>query len=199
MIYLGVDPGKHGAIARLEPNAPAIEVIAMPLLHPDKRPEYDLVRIRAALDTVAIARRAGADVLAVVEDLRSLPVSDGTRQFGGAFTNYARGETRGWAWMLTALGIPYQLVLPQTWQAAMLKGTPKHLDTKTRSIMAAHQRFPNVSLLAGPRSRKPSDGFADALLLAAYAQRIHAGGELFAAAEGVQASATSSETEDAFA
>lgn len=173
----------------------------MPLLHPEKRPEYDLVRIRAALDTVAIARRAGADVLAVVEDLVSLPVSDGGRQLGGAFANYARGESRGWAWMLAALGIPFQFVRPQTWQAAMLKGTPKHLDTKTRSIMAAHERFPNVSLLPGPRSRRPSDGFADALLLAAYAQRLHTGGELFAAAERLQASAgpEASAPEDVFA
>lgn len=192
MIYLGVDPGKSGAIATITENG--VTVCPVPLIvHGEGRPEYDLAAIRNCL------RGRESAALVVVERLDSLPVKDGDRQLGGAFANYARGESKGWAWMLTAIGLPFQLVRPQTWQAAMLKGTPKTAGTKARSIMAAQQLFPGVSLLPGPRARKPSDGFADALLLAEYARRIHTGGELFAAAERVQTSADKSEPEDVFA
>lgn len=201
MIYLGIDPGKRGAIASIGDLGGTAEVEAVPLLTVgDARPEYDLGRIA---DRLAAWR--GMVALAMVEHLDPLPArvrgKDGAvRELGGGFANYARGESKGWAWMLTALRIPFQLVRPQQWQRAMLAGTPKASDTKTRSIMAAQRLFPAVSLLPTPRSRKPSDGFADALLLAEYARRVHSGGELFAAAERrAQTSAGVAGPEDVFA
>ena len=51
-----------------------------------------------------------------------------------------------------------------------IAGTPAG-DTKQRSVIAAQRLFPGVSLLPTERSRKASDGLADALLLASYGQR----------------------------
>jgi hypothetical protein len=52
----------------------------------------------------------------------------------------------------------------------MLAGTPGE-DTKQRSVIAAQRLFPNVSLLPTPRCKKPSDGIADALLIAEWGRR----------------------------
>jgi len=81
----------------------------------------------------------------------------------------------GFAWLLEALEIPYQLVSARTWQKSMLAGT-SGADTKQRSILAAGRLFPGVNLKRSARARKADDGIADALLLAEYARRTKNGG-----------------------
>lgn len=160
-VFVGVDPGRQGAMAVLNDLSGMQRVNPLPLIGGK---EYDLNAIAEELVRIGIA-------LACVEKLDAMPA-----RLGGSYANFARGESRGWAWMLTALRIPYQLVPPRTWQKVMLAGTPTSADTKTRSIMAAQRLFPGVSLLPSPRAKKPSDGMSDALLLAEYARRVHSGG-----------------------
>ena len=69
--------------------------------------------------------------------------------------------------VLSSCGIPYQTVPPQTWKKSF---SLLHQD-KNRSIEVAQQLFPDVSLLPTERSRKPSDGMAESLLIAEYARR----------------------------
>lgn len=167
MIYIGIDPGKLGAIAWL--GFPGRELIAtpVPLLSGRGAGEYDLSRIAALLrDTRVIG-----ETFATVELLPDLPPGP---KFGGMKAARARGVAEGWAWMLTALGIPYELVKPQRWQRVMLADIPGD-GTKARSIIAAQRLFPGVSLLPTPKCRKPSDGMADALLLAEFGRRTHGG------------------------
>lgn len=169
MIHIGIDPGKEGAIAVLNSDGACIEVIPTPIIAPTGkgskkgRPEYDLT---AARDVLIRWRRAaslaGVGLFVTVEKLQPMPM-----QKGGTIANFNRGVSLGWAWMLTALGVPCQLVVPRKWQKAMHAGTSGD-DTKQKSIAAAKRLFPNVDLKRTARSRTDHDGIAEALLLARY-------------------------------
>lgn len=168
-MILGIDPGKAGGLAALRADGTIADLRPVPLIDPGaSRPEYDLSSIIAWLECA----REGGTRLAVVERLDMLPAVVRGKPMGGGHANFARGESRGWVWALAALRIPCQLVLPRVWQRAMLAGTPAGADTKARSIVAAQRLFPAANLLATPRSRKPHDGMADALLLAEYGRRV---------------------------
>lgn len=168
MIFTGIDPGKRGGLAFIVslangPNWGVVGVDAMPIIPGRKksRDEYDLVAIRDWLRR----RMERASIFVTVEKSQPLPP-----KFGGGIANYQRGCSTGWAWMLTALSIPYQLVAPRTWQKVMHAGT-SGADTKQRSIIAAQRLFPHVDLRRSEKSRKLDDGLADALLLAEYGRR----------------------------
>ena len=68
--------------------------------------------------------------------------------------------------ILQAHHISYQLVPPQTWKKEFSLSSEKN-----KSIEVCHKLFPGVNLLATERSRKPSDGMAEAILMAEYARR----------------------------
>ncbi len=105
-----------------------------------------------------------------VEKLQPLP-----RSMGGSAANFARGLSRGFEWMLVALGIPYQLVSPQAWQKVMHAGTSGH-DTKQRSVVAAQRLFPGITFQRSERSRRVDDGLCEAALIAEYGRRVRQGG-----------------------
>lgn len=68
--------------------------------------------------------------------------------------------------VLCALRIPFTLVTPQKWK----KEFELHSD-KTESIKVCQKLFEGVNLLPTPRCKKPSDGMAEALLIAEYGRR----------------------------
>lgn len=184
MIFIGIDPGKQGAIATVDGSGVMANAFPTPLVHSVRgRDEYDLRSI------TAILRRWHDDlterVFATVEKGQPMP----PEVPGGSVANFARGVARGWEWMLVALEIPYQLVAPVTWQRVMHAGTPGS-DTKQRSIMAAQRLFPGVRLQRTQRSTKPHDGIAEALLLAEYGRRVHQGAVFPGPVHGVEAPKT---------
>lgn len=164
-LYLGVDPGKSGALAVIEADGRARDVVLMPVVTGDGRPEYDVPVIRDLL----LAWK-GEGVFVTVEKQQPMPLAH-----GGTIANFNRGMGRaGWEWLLVALKIPHQLVAPRTWQAVMHAGT-SGTDTKQRSIIACHRLFPDVSLTKSARANKDLDGKAEALLLAEYGRRTALG------------------------
>lgn len=174
MISIGIDPGKHGAMAMINGDSVSVQPIPTILGGKGARVEYDLVMIRnwlvmAKSFTLEVMAKSlnVQDIWVYVEKAQPLPKS-----FGGGIANFERGRCTGWAWMLTALSIPYQLVPPRTWQKVMFAGTPG-ADTKQRSIIAAQRLYPDVSLLRTERSRKPDHGMSDALLIAEFGRRKH--------------------------
>ena len=169
MLYLGVDPGKQGAIAAVSPDSQVAMTHPTPLVTAARggREEFDLASI------VRLLRGLGPEVFVTVE--RSQPIPPTVKAGGNA--QFARGVARGWEWMLAALGLPYQLVAPQAWQKAMHLGTAGE-DTKQRSIVAAQRLFPLVDLRRSERCRVAHDGIAEALLLAEYGRRTHGGTEI---------------------
>jgi len=156
VIVVGVDPGKEGAIVRLAADILPL-VTTMPVISGAKRNEYD---VRAIRDLLLGCSHVFA------EKLQPMPL-----QAGGTIANYNRGYCMGlFIALCTALALPLTLVRPQEWQREMLAGIPGE-DTKQRSILAAQCLFPVTSLLPTPRCRKPSDGIADALLIAEWGRR----------------------------
>lgn len=184
MRYVGVDPGLKGAIAILTPTGAIELLVPTPTSETENgREEYNLAAIAKLLCATA---RAG-EVLVVVEKLQGLPAEFGPKDKPirtGFLANVARGEARGWAWMVAALaaaGLPItcELVSPKAWQKELVKGYPA-AGHKERSVAVAKGIFPDAVLFRTARSRNEDDGMAEALLLAELGRRRAAGGALFA-------------------
>ena len=144
MNFIGIDPGKGGAIAVINKDG---RIIA----------------------TATFSEEAYRDIIsesgksfAVVEDVHAMPKQGVTSMF-----NF--GYNKGWIMgLLYANSIPTELVSPQKWKKIFsLNGE------KQKSIEKAKQLFPCISLLATPRCKKAHDGLAEALLMAEYARRIY--------------------------
>ena len=150
--YVGIDPGKDGAICYIQENG-SIEhgSIAVPKIGKD----YDLKEIVNQLQGLNITH-------AVLE-------KNNGHAAKGRQSAFIMGEgSMLWKMALVALGIPFTLVPPQTWQKEMWKGiTPQYIasavnksgkkkDTKSMSMMAAKNLFPNFDFRKTPRSKKRS-------------------------------------------
>ena len=145
-IYVGVDPGKSGALAVLYPNG-GIDTV------PFNADEYAEV-------LSYLADNADFDVMCCVEKVGAMPGQGVVSMFNfGHNFGYIEG-------LLRAYSIPYQLVPPQTWKREF-----SLTSDKVKSIEVCKKLFPGANLLATERSRKPSDGIAEALLMAEYARR----------------------------
>lgn len=143
--YIGIDPGKSGAMA-IMPATGEVQVIP-----------FDVVKYSVAL---AQLRGKPNDVMCCVEKVSAMPGQGVVSMFNfGHNLGVIEGLLRGY-------GIPYQLVPPQTWKKEFSLSSDK-----TKSIEVCQKLFPNVSLLATERSRKPHDGMAEALLMSEYARR----------------------------
>lgn len=149
MLAIGVDPGKSGALAVIytdEKNEPfRIKVVP-----------FDAWMYREVLDTLVDDDR----VVCCVEKVGAMPGQ-------GVVSMFNFGHNFGFIeGMLHSRRIPYQLVPPQTWKKEFSLSSDKQA-----SIDVCKKLFPDISLLATTRSRKDSDGMAEALLMAEYARR----------------------------
>lgn len=167
--YVGIDPGKQGAIAIITTNE--LILYKMPLI---AKTEIDVKEIASLL-----FRLSNPHV--VIEDVHSIFNSSAHSNFDFGF---------GCGMLFAALKItevPFTKVAPKTWQKEMWKGvkpveilttekkkdgSPKYkIDTKATSLLAATRLFPNVDLRATARCEKDHDGIVDALLMAEYGRR----------------------------
>lgn len=155
MIVIGIDPGKAGGIAMIYPQG-AIVV--------KRREEFD------PRDLGLHFVRPSTDCIAYIERAMVMPKQ-------GSVSGFTFGTEYGkWLGALEALGIPHQIVTAKAWQAVMLAGYGKMLrtDRKRASIEVAQRLYPDVQLVPDG-CRKAHDGMAEALLIAAYGQRIGGG------------------------
>jgi crossover junction endodeoxyribonuclease RuvC len=99
--------------------------------------------------------------LAAVERVGPMPRQGvvSTFTFGRGF-----GEVLG---ALKALGVPLELPLPSAWKRDVLAGT----DMGKAAVGYVKRRFPAANLLPTPRSKKASDGIAEAVCLAEFGRR----------------------------
>ena len=144
MIYIGIDPGKLGAMAILWQTGD-VEVI------PFDKAGY----------TNAIARANETDECkCCLEHVSAMP-----RQ--GVTSTFSFGENFGWCQgILDAYGVSYELVRPLKWKREF-----SVTSDKNTSIEVCKRLFPDVSLKRTENCRKDDDGLAEALLLAEYARR----------------------------
>jgi crossover junction endodeoxyribonuclease RuvC len=158
MGILGVDPGLSGGLAIRAKEGLIYE--PMPVVGG----EIDL----AALTRWLRAHRDEIEV-ALIEKVSAMPKQgvSSTFKFGDGF-----GSIKG---ILTALGIPFELVGPQKWMRVMHAGIKPDLPSKARSQLAASRIFPAISFLATARSRVPHEGMVEASLIAEYGWRSKVG------------------------
>ena len=142
MKYIGIDVGAKGGIAVLCENKTEVY------------PYSDETLIEVCKNAQNSA------TMCFVEKVAAMPNQGVTSmfRFGQSF-----GFILG---VLSAFGIPFQLVPPRKWKSHFsLNGE------KSKSIETAKRLFPSVSLLPTPRCKKDSDGMAESLLIALYGKR----------------------------
>lgn len=145
MIYIGIDPGKKGAYAWYTDGV-------MRVRQWDDNYFAQDMHLLATMDHRQVA---------CVEKVGAMPGQ-------GTVSMFSFGQSFGFILgVLTAFGIPYQLVPPRKWKAEYgLLNTQKQA-----SVDVAKRLFPEVSFLPTERCRKESDGMSDAVLMAEYARR----------------------------
>jgi len=170
MIYIGIDPGKNGAISMINTDTDFKESIVVPKIGK----EYDLEKMCNILRSV---RDTHSKMFVVLENINSHSAKG--RQ--GAFV-MGKGVAY-WQGFLVALKIPYAMTPPQTWQKVCWEGIPvqyipsktnksgKKKDTKATSELAAKRLFPGFDFTPTERATKNHDGMIDSMLIAEYARR----------------------------
>lgn len=146
-VSIGIDPGKTGAIAVMDDDG----ILCLEQFNVDKY-----------VDVLSYVGKSTStkDIKVCLEKVGAMPGQGVVSMFN---FGHNLGVIEG---ILSALRIPYQLVPPQTWKKEFsLTGD------KAKSIEVCKKLFPWVDLRATERSRKPSDGLAEALLMAEYARR----------------------------
>lgn len=153
MRTVGIDPGKTGAIAVIEGTRAAVHDV--PVFGSRSRPG------ELNPDGMIVALRLLEPHHVYIETQQAMP-----RQ--GVSSTFATGYGYGlWVGIITTLGLPWTAVRPAVWKRAMLAGLDK--TDKTVSRIAACRLFPHLS---GELARVSDHGRAEALLIAAYGQRI---------------------------
>ena len=143
MNYIGIDPGKSGALAVIFEDGRKIAV-------PYDEEEY--VNILHYLQ--------GQMCCCCLERVGAMPGQGVVSMFNfGQNFGFIQGALR-------AMGIPFELVTPQRWKKEFGITRDKNL-----AIDVARRLFPEVDLRKTERSTKAHDGKAEALLMAEYARR----------------------------
>lgn len=142
MTYIGIDPGKSGAMAIIDGD----NVRVIPF---DEQEYIDVLLNCDILETVAC-----------IEHVHAMPGQGVTSMFNfGVNFGWLRG-------ICAAYCIPYELVTPQKWKKEF-----SVTSDKNTSVDVCKRLFPSVSLKRTERCKKDDDGFAEALLMAEYARR----------------------------
>ena len=150
MTYIGIDPGKDGALAVIIDSGKASIV------------PFDQDAYRLVLRQFCMQARM-AQTRAVLEHDGAMPGQGVTSMFSfGENFGYIKG-------LLEAFEIPYELVRPQRWKKEF------GISGKNQSVEVCKRLFPGVSLRRTERCKKDHDGMAEALLMAEYARRHYAG------------------------
>ena len=161
-LFIGIDPGLSGGIAMLGGNETVVR--PMPVMnHPKGRGRcVDANALRGVI-TQAVARHPQSP-LVVIERQQPMPKQ-------GVTSTFSIGESFGLLiGICVGLELPFEIVPARVWQKVVFNGIASK-NTKAASIRKCGELYPTVCLLPTPRCKKPSDGMADALMIATFAQR----------------------------
>lgn len=144
MIYIGIDPGKSGAMAMIS----------------DLTKKRVLIPFDESVYAKVLRDCMHEETKACIEHVTAMPKQGVTSMFNfGQNFGYIKG-------LLEAFQIPYELVRPQKWKKEF-----SITGDKNSSIEVCKRLFPGVVLRRTERCRKDDDGLAEALLIAEYARR----------------------------
>ena len=149
MVYIGIDPGKNGGYAIIDTGSGRTETTP-----------WDDHRFKLDMNFLSSAYDQANEIRCCLEKVGAMPGQGVTSMFSfGMGYGFIQG-------VLTAFGIPYQLVPSQTWKKEFSLNS-----NKQTSIEVCQRLFPEVNLYRTERCKKPHDGMAEALLMAEYARR----------------------------
>ena len=137
MVCIGIDPGKNGGFAIID-----VEELALSSVEAYPMDEKSLV------DSMRFVSEAFSknEIRCCLERVGAMPEQGVTSMFTfGAGYGFIQG-------VLTAYGIPYQVVPPQTWKKAFSLNS-----NKQTSIEVCQRLFPNISLYRTERCRRHED------------------------------------------
>ena len=144
-VFIGIDPGKKGGIAYIDTQ----DNVSVTVPYSDTM-LIDLCRHFSGVE----------GVVCCLEKVSARPGQGVVSMFSfGQSVGYIKG-------VLESRHIPYQEITPQKW-----KGEFGLNSEKAASAEVCRKLFPDISLLATPKCKKPHDGMAEALLMAEYARR----------------------------
>lgn len=176
MLYVGIDPGKDGAIAVLKEDMKIFFTCAMPMISKD----VNWSRVAEMLNPESTRHT----FFVGIEEVHAIFGSSAkaTFNFGGAF--------HGIIAVIETLRLSYLLIKPKEWQKVMFQGVPEirkpsietivkgkkvkrkgPLKTKEMALIAARRLFPNENFYKSERCVQPHEGIVDALLIAEYIRR----------------------------
>lgn len=158
-LWIGIDPGLGGAVGILSPNelAKFFDTPTVPVkVGRGRRRAYQLDAIQDFLRQCSEEHRCQA----VLEKVHAMPGQGVTSMFS---MGYGFGI---WEMALSAFYIPYKLVTPQRWKAAMIEGADRG---KNAARLTAIKMFPH---LADDLKFKANADRAEALLIAAYCKQV---------------------------
>ena len=151
MIYIGIDPGKNGGIAKINTDTGFVKTVTFS--------EESLI---SELEGYFMFDKS--PLRCVLEKVNAMPNQGVVSMFNfGMNFGFIQG-------VLKAYAIPYELVTPQKWKKEF-----SCTSDKNTSIEVCKRLFPNVNLKATDRCKKDHDGMAEALLIAEYGRRHYNG------------------------
>lgn len=174
MIFVGIDPGRHGALVAIDEHGGLVWWLDMPIV----ANQIDVVRLANELGDRALELGPDMDHVAFVERQHAMPVivrSDDTGQVvrmlrGSNVGAFKQGESFGQlCGILAALRIRYECPSAQAWQRAVLPVLKGMGSPKERSALIAAQLFPALPIRGARGALK--DGRADAACIAEYGRR----------------------------
>lgn len=143
MVYIGIDPGRSGAMAIISAEGNVLSVL------PFNEHEY-----------IKYLHYYSGECACCLEHVHSMPKQ-------GVASSFNFGLNFGWIQgVLSAYHIKYELVHPQKWKKEF-----SVTGDKNSSIEVCRRLFPLASLKRTDKCKKDDDGFAEALLMAEYARR----------------------------
>lgn len=144
MTYIGIDPGKKGALAIIDTDNDSVRIFP-----------FDGDTYRQRLMVIE-----GLPSRCCLEHVSAMPGN-------GSVSMFSFGENFGFIQgLLTAYEIPYELVRPQKWKKEF-----SITADKNQAIDVCKRLFPNAILKRTERCKVDDSNFAEALLMAEYARR----------------------------
>lgn len=160
MLVIGVDVGFKGGISVLDLNlkdqtkSSVIDIIKMPIVQIKDKPHLDRARIRDIFSEYP-------EAMVVIEAVHAMPKQ-------GVVSTFRFGEQYDCFQTICVCQYrEYHLVTPQKWKKLVLENYEWKGDKKM-SVKFVQDKYSYVNLLLTKRSRKPSDGLADAICIAEY-------------------------------
>ena len=158
--YIGIDPGKSGAIAVIDGEG-HLEVYDMPPTIVELGQLINEFKDQLEYNNY-VAKTVYEMPKAVLEKVRAMPKQ-------GVSSTFTFGEWFGAAQgALAAAGISHQLVTPTQWKQKILAGL-NWKGCKDMSVDYVLRLYPDLKL---PRNKKKRTDCADAICLALYAKEV---------------------------